>query len=196
MRIRPFKCILLGPVLALLLVGHALGAAWWSVPPSGQPMQMQSKLDYDLKLTDPFFASNKRPKSHTAKCFSTSREGGTGKHLVIHCDARLVDANMIDLLIHHSNAADDDALRVLIKKEFFTCQYWTLNKGRGEPDWIWTTKGQKLTLDKKTYRKGDVIKGRIDFECVQEPTNPEYIDHWGKDPRIIKVYGVFKTIVK
>jgi len=52
-----------------------------------------------------------------------------------------------------------------------------------------------LTLDKKAYRKGDVIKGKIDFECVQEPTNREYIEKWGSDPTTIKVYGVFKTIV-
>jgi len=46
------------------------------------------------------------------------------------------------------------------------------------------------------YRNGDVIKGKIDFECVQEPTNREYIEKWGSDPTTIKVYGVFKTIVE
>ena len=59
------------------------------------------------------------------------------------------------------------------------------------------TTRQKLTLDKKAYRKGNVIKGRIDFECVQKVIDPKNIERWGKDPTTtIKVYGVFKTIVK
>jgi hypothetical protein len=50
-------------------------------------------------------------------------------------------------------------------------------------------------LDKKEYQKGDVIKGRIDFECLSE-FNPEYAKKFGRDPRTIKVLGVFKTIVE
>ena len=42
-----------------------------------------------------------------------------------------------------------------------------------------------------------MIKGRIDFECVQKVIDPKNIERWGKDPTTtIKVYGVFKTIVK
>ena len=68
---------------------------------------------------------------------------------------------------------------------------------RPDPALIWTTKRQKLTLDKNVYRKGDVIKGRIDFECVEEPTNPKYIEKWGKIiPSSITVKGVFKTILE
>ncbi len=58
---------------------------------------------------------------------------------------------------------------------------------------IWTTKRQKLTLDQKVYRKSDVIKGRIVFECVEDPKNPF---SGKKAPRIIKVFGVFKTILE
>ncbi len=57
MPIRPLKWILFGPILALLLVGRSFGAAWWSVPLEGQPAQMWSPVDYDPKLTDPFFKS-------------------------------------------------------------------------------------------------------------------------------------------
>jgi hypothetical protein len=105
---------------------------------------------------------------------------------------------MIDLLIHESNASYFDALRVEIRNETFSCQYWALYpvRTRIEPGTTWTTKQQKLTLDKKTYRKGDVIKGKIDFECVEEPTNLEYIEKWGRNPKTIRVQGVFKTIVE
>jgi hypothetical protein len=53
-----------------------------------------------------------------------------------------------------------------------------------------------LTLDKRTYGKGDEIKGRIDFECVREWSNPKYIEKYGRGPKTIKVFGVFKTIVE
>lgn len=69
-------------------------------------------------------------------------------------------------------------------------------KERMESGILWTTKRQELTMDRKMYRKGDLIKGRIDFECLQEPTSPKYIEKWGRDARTIKVQGVFKTIVE
>lgn len=52
-------------------------------------------------------------------------------------------------------------------------------------------------LDKKVYRKGDLIKGRIDFECVEEEmADPEVAKKYVEDPATVKVRGVFKTIVK
>ncbi len=42
-------------------------------------------------------------------------------------------------------------------------------------------KRQELTLDKKTYRKGDVVTGMIDFECSNKP---------------IIVKGVFQTTLE
>jgi hypothetical protein len=186
---------------------------------------MWSQANYDPKLADPFFESNewsypwyiikhpdgtfedttsdRRPEKEptrlkqTAKCFSTS---SGSEHLVKFCEARLLDANMIDLLIHHESPAFNDTLKVWIRNGVFTCQYWTAQKelistGMG-PGTIWKTTRQELTLDKKVYRKGDVIKGKIDFERVQEPTNPKYIETWGREPTTIKVNGVFKTIVE
>ncbi len=50
-----------------------------------------------------------------------------------------------------------------------------------------------MTLDKKAYRKGDVIKGRIDIEVLDELINPKYPD---RPPRPIMLYRVFKTVVK
>ena len=42
-----------------LLLGSGFGASRED-PPLGQPSQMQSNVDYDRKLTDPFFKSNER----------------------------------------------------------------------------------------------------------------------------------------
>ncbi len=153
--------------------------------------------------------SDKRPEKepprvkHTAECFITALEPGRDKDLVSRdtdlatfCEAKLLDVNMIDLLIHAKNMAYVDALRVRIRNGMFACRYWTFYIRPGKADWIWTTKRQKLTLDKKVHRKGDVIKGKIAFECAQEPTNPKYVEKWGRNPTTIKVKGVFKTILE
>jgi hypothetical protein len=175
--------------LALLPLGHGFGAEWPN-PPSGQPEQMWSKVDYDPKLTDPFFSSQKWGHPDTARCFSTSFGS---KHLVPFCEAKSLEKNRMDLFIHHSSPGHDDRLKIRIRNGMFTCQFWTLYRAGTGEGLRWTTKQQKLTLNKKAYRKGDVIKGRIDFECLDELINPKYP---GRPPRTIMVYGVFKTIVE
>jgi hypothetical protein len=222
MSIRSGKWILLGPVLALLLLSHGFtgnlkyGVRSWEVP-SSQPAQMRSRVDYDPKLTDPFFKSNElgcpegggkkttcrdgRPSQKlTARCFSTS---SGSKHEVEFCEARSVDASTIELFINGGGPAFDDNLSIRIKNGMFMCQYWTEYKRARmydnvltQGDLIWTTKKQELTLDNHVYRKGDEIKGRIVFECVEEATHPKWIEEYGKNPITIKVYGVFKTIVE
>jgi len=202
MHIRHLKWIMFGAILALLLLGHGIGADWPD-PPPGQPAQMSSRVEYDPKLSDPFFESedwscpNKTAECegqprvrHTAKCFSTSF--GV-EHLIRFCKAQLLDANMIDLYIDEATPAFDDNLRVQIKDGMFTCQYWTLYRGGPTKDLTWTTKRQQLTLDKKEYQKGDVIKGRIDIEVLDELINPECP---GRSPRTITLKGVFKTKVE
>jgi hypothetical protein len=126
---------------------------------------------------------------HTARCYSTSF--GV-KHTVNFCEARLIDGQVIDLLIHESRGAFSDSLLVRIRDAKFTSQYWN-HDGAGAV--TWTTTRQKLTLDKKVYAKGDMIKGRIDFECLSE-LNPKYAQQFGRDPRTVKVFGVFKTILE
>jgi hypothetical protein len=225
MSVRSLKWIVLGPVLALLLVGYSFGGKW-PVPPGRQPAQFWSKVRYDPKLTDPFFKSNewsypwyiikhpdgtfeditsdKRPEKepshlkHTAKCFITAIESGRAKDLVTFCKARFHNVNTIDVLIHKENSADIDRLKVQIKNGMFASQYWTVFKklARARARIIWTTTRQKLILDRKEYRKDDVIKGRIDFECVEEPTDPRYVEKWGRKPITIRVNGVFKTRVE
>jgi hypothetical protein len=210
MKIRLLKWILLGPVVTLLLLGHGLAAPWWGFPPSGQPGQMWSNVDYDATMTDPFFKSNEsgcpdgctdcpicqdgEPHvEHTARCFSTSLGN---EHLIRFCYAKLVDVNTIHLLILESNPEFFDELKVRITNGMFTSLYWTGFKAPQLADWTWTTKRQELTLNSSEYRIDDVIKGRIDFECVQEATNPKFIEKYGRQSTTIKIHGVFKTIVK
>ncbi len=250
--IRSLTWMLLGPILALLALSHGFGYDWRI--PSGLRPQMWSKVDYDSKLTDPFFTSDEwfcprgysygiicrdgkpalilndprtswlawlrglrdlvedisdfpewtcsdgckecatcrdgRPvKKSTARCYSTH---SNVKHAVEFCEARLLDGNTIDLLIYHHSPAFDDGLRIRSRHGRFTCQYWHIRSVGAR---TWTTKRQKLTLDKKTYRKGDVIKGWIDFECVGEFVG-RTAKRWGRRPTTIRVYGVFKTILE
>ncbi len=211
---RVTSCVLaLATFLALSLLGHGFGAES-PAPPSGQPTQIWSKVNYDSKLTDPFFESNewsypdynlegipldKRPKEpprlkHTAKCFSNSFL--QKEHLIKFCDARLLDANMIDLDIHKSGAAFVETLNVQVRNGMVSCKYYGLTDVPLPKGLRWTAKRQELTLDKKVYRKGDVIKGKVYFELLQEMTDPQYVEKYGSTPKTIKIYGVFKTIVE
>ncbi|MEW6351488.1 MAG: hypothetical protein AB1646_20745 [Thermodesulfobacteriota bacterium] len=214
------KWMPVGLALAVLVLVHGFSHAWPDQVPPGQPAQMSSRLAYDPNLADPYFSSHdwsyplhiqehpggrffdlstrkrldKNPPrlKHTAKCSSTYEED----HAVKFCSARLLDENMIDLVFKEDNASFYERLRVQIRSAMFTCQYWANCDVCRYKGVIWSTKRQKLTLDKKEYRKGDVIKGRIDFECLQENTDPRILEDYGKCPTTIKVSGVFKTIVE
>jgi hypothetical protein len=128
---------------------------------------------------------------------SEIRRGRTEIDSIRFCEAGLLDGNSINLFIHESNPAYDDRLRIWITNGRFKCQFWTLYKWN-HGHLVWITKRRKLTLDKKEFRKGDIIKGRIDFECVQEmtDTDSEHFRKYGRNPISIEIYGVFKTIVK
>jgi hypothetical protein len=197
--IRPLTRLLLVPAVALLLLttGFAdtlrYGAEKWEDRP-GQQNQIWSRVNYDPIPADPFFESNgllysrgyhpykhKVPgkeshrEKHTAECFSNAI---AGRGLIKFCDAKFIGSHMIDLLIHVKGGFKYDGLRIWIRDGKFKSQYW------GDSSLGYRTTRQKLTLDKKTYQKGDVIKGRIDFECMKQ------------GPFVIKVYGFFKTIVE
>jgi hypothetical protein len=88
--------------------------------------------------------------------------------------------------------ACSEMLNINIINGMFSCYYkQTFCIKPGCDRWCnATTKRQELTSDKQTYRKGDVITGRIDFECLVEcPECPE-------KPETVIVKGVFKTILK
>ena len=184
----------------------------------GLPVQMESAVQYDANLTDPFFKTEKssyywwiiehddgtfedtsgeykkgdKPPRlrHTADCVTEHQ----GKHTIHYCEATLHPDNTIELYIHETTPSTYDNLSVKIKDGMFRSQYWTKYvQDRGDEGVIWTTKKQKLILNKKQYNKGDTILGKIFFECLQEVTNPRC---GGRFPRTIKVEGVFKPILK
>jgi hypothetical protein len=197
MSTRPVKCVILRAVLALLLLGNGLSAEWPG-PPSGQPMQMQSQVDYDPKLSDPFFKSYervctdwscKRRRFKTAKCFPSFNVSS-----IDFCDAKLLADDTIELFIY----GDAHNLRMVVQNWEFRSQYWYnyIQYTPGDELLTWTTTKQTLTLDKKVYRKGDVIKSTIYFECAEGNNDPNRAEAYLKYPRIIKINGVFKTIVK
>jgi hypothetical protein len=205
-------------VLALLCANYCLSGEW-PQPPPGQPIQIKSQVKYDPTLSDPFFKSDEwsypwwiirhddgtientaggptdesqLPRlKHTARCFTSFQ----GDHWINFCDARRLDGDKMEIYIHYGDAAYSDNLRIEISNGAFESQYWTYYKRViiGEAGPTWTTKKQALTLDKQAYRKGDVIKGRIDIEVVDELINPEFPD---RPPRPITFRGVFKTIVE
>jgi hypothetical protein len=201
-------------VLALMLLCQ--GFKNWDDPPLGQPAQMRSRVTYDAKLSDPFFESEEwicpgwlekapdgriinrlggpgekeLPAKRTAKCFTNSFGDD---HSINFCDAKLIDDHKIELFIHDSDAPTWDNLKIVVQDGVFRSQYWVGGVGG---NWMWTTKRQKLTLDKKVYRKGDTIKGRIFFECVEECVNPRPRHRFQESPDVIKIQGVIKTIVK
>jgi hypothetical protein len=213
------SCVL-GLVLALLLLSDAFGAERL-VPAPGQPTQVWSKVDYDPKLTDPFFESNewslpwwiieqpdgtfestrsgderpvRRPPrlKHTAKCFSNRLY----EHPMDFCEARLLDPNTIELSIEHKGAAFIELMRVRIRNGKFTTEYSMTSSMPMRKGLRCAKKRHELTLDKERYRKGDVIKGKIYYECVWESTDPKHLEEDSGNPPGFKVYGVFKTVVK
>lgn len=198
--------VALAAALALLLVGQRV--AELQDPPWGQPDQMRSQVNYDPQLSDPFFESEKwkcpndqwkcEEKDRlkvTARCFTSFQYD----HFIHLCDAKLVDANTIELFIHDRDPATNDNLRIIIRDGVFRSQYWTkylLGTGTRLPAGVrWTTTRQKLTLDKKVYRKGDLIKGKIDFECAEELAYL-WLPFLSESTRTITINGVFKTILE
>jgi hypothetical protein len=225
MSIRSLKYILFGPVLALLLLGNGFAydldeydtskydiSKW---VPKGQPAQIKSKVNYDPNLSDPFFESNKwsypwgvhrnkdgsfedmtsdkKPKKepprikHTAKCFDSFN-----KLRIDFCYAKLLADGKLELFIR-SDAVSSN-LRIVVQNGEFQSQYWHHYPGYSAPGLRWITRKQKLTLSRQTYTKGDEIKGRIVVECAEEIKDPPVNDP--EYPDIIKLEGVFKTIIK
>jgi hypothetical protein len=186
--------------------------------PEGQPAQIKSRVTYDPQLYDPFFASNEwsypwwvikdadghientmggttdeqeLPRlKHTAKCFTAHQ----GKHEIKFCEARRLKDNTIELFVHDMSPSTNDNLKILVQDGLFSCQYWTSYVAdRGDEGLIWTTKRQRLILDKKVYTIGDIIQGKIEFECLQEVTNPK---HGGSYPKNIIIEGVLRTTIE
>lgn len=212
-RVRFLTLILLGTILVLFNSVYGF-ADEWNAPPRGQPNQIRSQVNYNPDLRDPFFESDSRscPDGCT-ECIKCSKGEPRLKHTAdvrvspsrlsehppVHfCEARLVDANSLDLFIHQSTASSKDALIVQIRNGLFRCQYWSqffTERPMEEGEIIWTTTEQELTLDKKVYRRGDEIKGRIYLQCWRQPADPKAKGAFGWRG-IIEVRGVVKTTVE
>ena len=209
--------ITLSAIIFIVSIGSLARAVEYRAP-EGQPKQIKSRVSYDSKFSDPFFESSEwsypwfiirhadghienatggttdekeLPRlKHTAKCFTAHQ----GEHVIKFCEARLLKDNTIELFVQDMSPSTSDNLKILVKDGLFSCQYWTFYVAdKGDEGLIWTTKRQKLILDKKVYAIGDIIKGKIEFECLQEVTNPKY---GGRHPKAIIIEGVFRTIIE
>ena len=185
-------------VVVVLLLSYELGLVRWTDLFLKQPILI-SQVKYDPNLSDPFFeteewsyweGSRENPDpgmfprgekpsklKHTARCV-LSHSGHEQE--VRFCEAKLISENKIDLLIREHNPSWSIVLKIYIRNKTFSCYYWNYYPSAwdGMP---WTPKQQELILDKKAYRKGDLIKGRIDLEIPPMP---------------ITIRGVFKTTLK
>jgi hypothetical protein len=171
--------------------------------PKGQPDQIKTHVKYASELDTPFFHSGegsagnadlgedpKKIFTHTAKCITEHQM----RHVIRFCDAQLLADGTIELYIHDFTAATNDNLKIKIKDGYFTSQYWTVYVvDKGNENVIWTTKKQDLILNKKNYKKGDTIKGKIEFECLQEVTNSKSGERY---PQSISIEGFIKPALK
>jgi hypothetical protein len=171
--------------------------------PKGQPEQIKTRVKYSSELNNPFFNSNEwsagepnlgedpnKKSLHTAKCITEHQI----RHIIRFCEAKLLSDGTLELYIHDFTASTVDNLKIKIKDGYFTSQYWTAYVAdKGDEGLIWITKKQYLILNQENYKIGDTIKGKIEFECVQEVTNPKY---GGRYPKSISIEGYFKPKLK
>ncbi len=140
-------------VLVLLFLGHGFGA--------------ESQIRYDPNLT-----------AGAGKLYLSS----FGTKRQVKAQLTLIHPGVIELVIENPSRRSSDgyeALKGEIRNGTFSCSH-AIRRGHTYPRPT-LTKRQELTLDKKTYQKGDTVTGKIDFEGLGKP---------------ITVKGVFKTILK
>ena len=193
-------------LLTVLIVNAAIlsmAALCVAQVPKEQPEQIKTRVQYASELNNPFFFSHegsagdanlgedpKKIVTHTANCITEHQM----RHVIRFCDAQLLSDGTLELYIHDFTAATNDNLKIKIKDGYFTSQYWTTYiVDKGNENVIWTTKKQALILNKKNYKKGDTIKGKIKFECLQEVTNAKSGERY---PQSISIEGYFKPTLK
>jgi hypothetical protein len=108
--------------------------------------------------------------------------------------ARQIDKDTIEIRIHDDSASTYDDLTVIIRNGHFSSQYKTVYPvAAANTGLIWTTTKQRLLLNKKRYEKGEVIRGRIEFECdedMREARNGKKHNH------TIRIEGRFKPTLQ
>ncbi|MBD3397462.1 hypothetical protein GF413_00055 [Candidatus Micrarchaeota archaeon] len=149
-----------------------------------------------FKYPDGSYAAHVKPKYEklgTARCFVGS---GGGRHYssMTRCKAKLLEGNIIRLIIK-GGYPSPNRLGIFILKDKFICVYYDVIYG-----WIykWKTAKQKLVLEKGDYRKGEVIKGSIDFKSILDhtftKTGKKMLNRDGKVT--VSIRGVFKAVLK
>ncbi|MBP7866494.1 MAG: hypothetical protein KA419_11130 [Acidobacteria bacterium] len=187
-------------------------------PPGPQPAQRSSRVAFDPGLSDPFFASEisllpwwivENPDGtfentlggpeapadiprlkQTARCWTRFQY----PHEIRFCEAELTESGELRIFLHDETASTFDNLEITVKDGRFRCQYWTTYPSPpGNTGLVWVTKKQRLTLDRKICRPGDLLKGRVDFTCEQVDTARP-----ASRPvrRTIRIQGVFMAEIR
>jgi hypothetical protein len=98
---------------------------------------------------------------HTANCWTNHQ----GRHNVRYCDAT-VSNDTISLFFQPELPAYASELSISIYNNFFWCDFSATHPApTGKP--LWTVTTQKLILDKKSYKPGDMIKGYIEIDFIE-----------------------------
>lgn len=204
-------------IFTLLLMG-CLPAGLPAQAFGPQPEQRTSRVRVDPGLSDPFFqteatvlpwwivenadgsfedtlggstAEKDPPRlKQTARC----RTRFQYPHEIRFCEAQLREDGTLRILLHDFSASTCDNLEITVEAGRFRSQYWTTYPSpSGNAGLVWVTKKQKLTLDRRVFRRGDSLKGRVDFTCEQVDTaRPDA--RAGR--RTIRIQGVFKAEIR
>ncbi len=207
-----------GALLVLSICGCAarLASTHSFADPPGQPAQLVSQLRHDAQLADPFFGSgewshpwhyvplgdgryenalggevlleSELPRQqHTARC-STEHQGA---HPISFCDLSLGRGGRLEIHLHDESASTADHLGIVVQSGRFASQYWTFYPLQQPGERLtWTTTRQELVLSADRFARGEALRGRIDFECVQQSNLA------GREPVTIAVQGVFEAYVR
>ncbi|HAR41996.1 MAG TPA: hypothetical protein DCS07_05095 [Bdellovibrionales bacterium] len=183
-----------------------------------QPKQMESSVEYDTEMTDQFFEVDTWSSPwwiieqddgsfedttgqitrrediprlrHTAEC----RTEHQIPHMIKFSEARQIDKDTIEIRIHDESASTFDDLTVIVRNGRYSSHYKTVYPvAAANTGLVWTTTKQRLVLNKKQYAKGDFIRGRIDFECVEEMKDAR---NGKKNIRTIRIEGRFKPTLQ
>ncbi|MGO9568144.1 MAG: hypothetical protein ACLP5H_11435 [Desulfomonilaceae bacterium] len=181
------RIVALATVSVLLFIGHGFCTERQSIPTA-----VWSRVQYDPNLTEDLLSRLLKMVSlSTDNCYLTSF--GTKNGVVCKLILTSPDHIAVDIAKQVPESASLDVCSEVLKGSIingmFTCYYIRVCYA-GCGNCKATTKRKELTLDKKTYQKGDVVTGRINFECLYEC--PGCLEK----PEPIIVKGIFQTILK
>jgi hypothetical protein len=186
--------------------------------PINQPQQITSPVEYNAKLADPFFevekwnypwwiienedgtientmggSSNKKDIQRLKQTANIQCDQQYG-HDIHFCEASVQKDEGLNIFIYDESASTYDNLKITLKQNRFSCQYWTTYPdASGNQNLVWVTKSQRLTLDRNKFARGDVLKGKIEFVCEEHAAGHDTLP---AAPKNISIKGVFKTVIE